>query len=199
MLLIDIFFIFIACKHLEGFLISPDPQAKNMRIQFEIREKLPDIIEEILHSNKWITEVLEELAGRKTYIIKDLDYNSEASIEVYEREILIKTAWSKYIYRIYLLDDVVWCEYTGAYRGLLEQNLLPSMTPKDRLLESQVTNSSLLGNGQKKLREYAEENLKLKNFRRQNFKEDQSGTAEYDHPKRVYDEFIKEDYIPEDE
>ena len=36
-------------------LKSPDRQAKCMRIQFEIKEKLPNIISEILHSDKWLT------------------------------------------------------------------------------------------------------------------------------------------------
>ena len=47
----------------------------------------------------------------------------------------------------------------------------------------------------KKLREYAEDNLKLKHYRRENFNEQKNGTAPFDHPKRVYDEFIKEDYV----
>ncbi len=70
--------------------------------------------------------------------------------------------------------------------------LLP---PKESLLNSDVTESSLYGNEPKKLREYAEDNLKLKQFRRDNFNEQKNGTAPFDHPKRVYDEFIKEDYI----
>ena len=45
------------------------------------------------------------------------------------------------------------------------------------------------------MREYAEDNLKLKQFRRENFNEQKNGTAPFDHPKRVYDEFIKEDYV----
>ena len=44
-------------------------------------------------------------------------------------------------------------------------------------------------------REYAEDNLKLKKFRRENFNENRTGVAPFDHPKKVYDEFIKEDYI----
>ncbi len=36
----------------------------------------------------------------------------------------------------------------------------------------------------KKLREYAEDNLKLKQFRRENFNEQRNGTAAFDHPKR---------------
>ena len=40
-----------------------------------------------------------------------------------------------------------------------------------------------------------EDNLKLKQFRRDNFNEQKNGTAPFDHPKRVYDEFIKEDYV----
>ena len=138
-----------------------------MRIQFEIKEKLPEIIQEILHSDKWQTSVKEEISGRTTVVIRDQAYGSEATIEI----------------------------YNGAYRGLLEQVLLPTITPKESLLDSDVTESSLYGREHKKLREYAEDNLKLKQFRRENFNEQRNGTAAFDHPKRVYDEFIKEDYV----
>ena len=104
-------------------------------------------------------------------------------------------AWSNYTYRLFVLGDNVWCEYNGAYRGLLEQNLLPTITPREGLLESEVLDSSLYGSEKRKLREYAEDNLKLKKFRRENFNEDRTGVAHFDHPKRVYDEFIKEDYV----
>ena len=50
------------------------------------------------------------------------------------REVTIKTAWSRYTYRLFVLGDCVWCEYNGAYRGLLEQKLLPSITHKLSLL-----------------------------------------------------------------
>ena len=134
-----------------------------MRIQFEIRERLSDIVDEILHSEKWLTVVKEE--------------------------------WSSYTYRLFAKGSNVWCEYNGAYRGLLEQNLLPTITPKESLLDSEVLDSSLYGHERKKLRQYAEDNVKLKNFRRENFNENRSGIAPFDHPRRVYDEFIKEDYV----
>ena len=153
-----------------------------MRIQFEIKEKFPEIIEEIMNSEKWQTSVKEELSGRTTVVIRDQAYGSEATIEIYATSIEIKTAWSKYSYRIFVTNDIVWCEYNGAYRGLLEQVLLPTITPKENLLNSDVT-------------EYAEDNLKLKQFRRENFNEQRNGIAPFDHPKRVYDEFIKEDYV----
>ena len=84
----------------------------------------------------------------------------------------------------------------GAYRGFLEQKLLPIITPKENLLECEVLDSSILWGKQKTLREYAEDNLKLKKFREQNF--GNNGFSKADHPRRVYDEFIKEDFIPED-
>ena len=166
-----------------------------MRIHFEIREKLPEIIEEILNCERWTTLVKEDISGRKLVVIRDPNYNSEAIVEIYAREITIKTAWSNYTYRLFVLGDNVWCEYNGAYRGLLEQNLLPTITPREGLLESDVFDSSLYGSEKRKLREYAEDNLKLKKFRRENFNEDRTGVAHFDHPKRVYDEFIKEDYV----
>lgn len=166
-----------------------------MRIQFEIKENLSDIIREILDSERWITIVKEDISGRKSVVIRDRNYDSEAAIEIYEREVDIKTAWSRYCYRLFVIGDSVWCEYNGAYRGLLEQQLLPTITPKESLLDSEVLDSSLYGHERKKLREYAEDNMKLKQFRRENFNENRSGVAPFDHPKKVYDEFIKEDYI----
>lgn len=76
-----------------------------------------------------------------------------------------------------------------------QRNYAPTITPREGLLESEVLDSSLYGSEKRKLREYAEDNLKLKKFRRENFNEDRTGVAHFDHPKRVYDEFIKEDYV----
>ncbi len=166
-----------------------------MRIQFEIREKLSEVISEILNSERWATIVKEDISGRKSVVIRDRSYDSEASIEIYAREVCIKTAWSSYSYRLFVVGDNVWCEYNGAYRGLLEQQLLPTITPKESLLDSEVLDSSLYGREKRKLREYAEDNMKLKKFRRENFNENRTGVAPFDHPKKVYDEFIKEDYV----
>ena len=150
-------------------LKSPDRQAKCMRIQFEIKEKLPDIISEILHSDKWLTLVRDENHGLRRVTIKDPYFDSEACVDIWEHEIHVTTAWSNYTYRIYQKGNSVWCEYIGAYRGLLEQNLLPTMTPKENILDSEVLNSSLFGDRKETLRNYSAENLKLKNFRRDNF------------------------------
>lgn len=173
-------------------LKSPDRQAKCMRIQFEIKEKLPDIISEILHSDKWLTLVRDENHGLRRVTIKDPYFDSEACVDIWEHEIHVTTAWSNYTYRIYQKGNSVWCEYIGAYRGLLEQNLLPTMTPKENILDSEVLNSSLFGDRKETLRNYSAENLKLKNFRRDNFAAEYQLASPQDHPKIVYDEFIKE-------
>ena len=73
-----------------------------MRIHFEIREKLPEIIEEILNCERWTTLVKEDISGRKLVVIRDPNYNSEATVEIYAREITIKTAWSNYTYRLFV-------------------------------------------------------------------------------------------------
>ena len=110
--------------------------------------------------------------GLERITIKDPNYKSEACIEIWQHEIHIRTAWSNYTYRIFTRGNAVWCEYIGAYRGLLEQKLLPSLTPKMNILDSEVVESSLTGNKRQTLRTYSSENLKLKNFRRDNFKEE---------------------------
>lgn len=166
-----------------------------MRIQFEIREHLSEIVNEILNSERWVTVIKEDILGRKLVVLRDHSYASEALVEIYAREVTIKTAWSKYAYRLFVIGDSVWCEYIGAYRGLLEQNLLPTITPKESLLDSEVLDSSLYSGEKRKLREYAEDNVKQKKSRSETTEENSNSTAPFDHPKRVYDEFIKEDYI----
>ncbi|RHJ87931.1 hypothetical protein [Parabacteroides sp. AM08-6] len=163
-----------------------------MKIQFEIKEKLPEIIDEIMHSDKWQTKVVEKTGSLERVTIKDQTYDSTACIEIWKHEIHIRTAWSNYTYRIFMRGNSVWCEYIGAYRGLLEQNLLPTFTPKMNILDSEVTESSLTGNKRETLRTYGSENLKLKNFRRGNFKEEYNIASPQDHPTIVYDEYIKE-------
>lgn len=164
-----------------------------MRIQFEIKEKLSDIIEEILHSDKWHTLVKEEKLDLMRVTIKDPYFNVEATVDIWGSELHITTAMSNYTYRIFPKEEVVWCEYIGAYRGLLEQRLLPSITPKHNILDSEVLNSTLLGKESDTLRAYSAENLKLKNFRRDNFKEgEEHFTSSSDHPKIVYNEYTIE-------
>lgn len=51
-----------------------------MKIQFEIKEKLPEIIAEIMHSDKWQTKILEKMHGLERITIKDPNYKSEACI-----------------------------------------------------------------------------------------------------------------------
>ena len=63
-----------------------------MRIHFEIREKLPEIIEEILNCERWTTLVKEDISGRKLVVIRDPNYNSEATVEIYAVLMVISRA-----------------------------------------------------------------------------------------------------------
>ena len=67
-----------------------------MKIQFEIKETLAGILDQLLHSDFWITEVEEIDDKRQLIKIRDFAYPQEATAEVSENEILLKTAWSKY-------------------------------------------------------------------------------------------------------
>lgn len=175
-----------------AILKSPDRQAKCMRIQFEIKEKLPDIISEILHSDKWLTLVRDENHGLRRVTIKDPYFDSEASVDIWEHEIHVTTAWSNYTYRIYQKGNSVWCEYIGAYRGLLEQNPFAYNDSERKHSGFGGIEQLLFGDRKETLRNYSVENLKLKNFRRDNFTAEYQLASPQDHPKIVYDEFIKE-------
>ena len=81
-------------------------KANIMKIQFEIKETLAGILDQLLHSDFWITEVEEIDDKRKLIKIRDFAYPQEATAEVSENEILLKTAWSKYTYRLYEVNHV---------------------------------------------------------------------------------------------
>ena len=69
-----------------------------------------------MHSDFWATEIKEDESGKKIIKIKDLAYNLEAVAEVMGNEIFIRTALSKYTYRIYEVKGECWCEYVGLSR-----------------------------------------------------------------------------------
>ena len=163
-----------------------------MRIQFEIKENLQEIKDEILHSSKWLSSIMEEDHGMTLVTIADYTYGSEAEVRIWSEEIHITTAWSNFNDRIFQRGGAVWCEYVGAYRGLLEQDLLPTLTPKENILESKVLNSSLLGGKTATLRDYGAKNLRLKQFRRDNYTSEFELMSPNDHPGVVYDEYVKE-------
>ncbi len=161
-----------------------------MRIQFEIKEQWSEIIEEILHSDKWQTIEKDMNGILRRVVLKDPYYDSEALVDIWEQEIHITTAWSNYSYRIYVRDETVWCEYIGAYRGLLEQNLLPKLTPRENFLCSEVLSSSLLRKEKESLLNYSLENARHKALRDEQSPETADKLAKI-HPKVVSDEFIK--------
>ena len=43
-----------------------------MRIQFEIKESLANILDQLTHSDFWATEIKEDESGKKIIKIKDL-------------------------------------------------------------------------------------------------------------------------------
>ena len=60
-----------------------------MRIQFEIQETLAGILDQLLHSDFWITEVEEVSSNKKIIRIRDFAYPQEAVAEVTDKEIIL--------------------------------------------------------------------------------------------------------------
>ncbi len=166
-----------------------------MKIQFKIKERIIEIVDEILHSENWISVVKTDIGGRKLVEIKDSVYDSAASAEINFDEILIRTAWSHFHYRIYTKNGETWCQYEGAYKGLLQQRLLPILTPSGNLLDADVYEDSFYENSRKKLWEYAHENQRFNQLRRQEFLESTKIPATSDYSRQRYNEYIKEDYV----
>ena len=97
-----------------------------MRIQFEIKEKLPEIIEEIMNSGKWQTSVKEELSGRTTVVIRDQAYGSEATIEIYAKSIEINKCHR---------GDIIAIRSAGAYGEVMASQYNCRELPKGYITE----------------------------------------------------------------
>ena len=97
-----------------------------MKITFKIQESLQQIIDEITNpSEHWETVVFDD----GTIGLKDPSFYNHAVCKIDSGVVEIITAWSGFIYRIYETDGETYCQYEGAYRALLMQNLLPTITP----------------------------------------------------------------------
>lgn len=162
-----------------------------MKIQFTIRESLNDIIDQLSNSDFWSVKIQND-SGKKVIKIKDLAYDLEATAEIFSKEIIIHTAWSNFTYRIFQVDKKVFCEYQGAFRGLLEQKLLPHMTPVGNILDCEVLESSLYKSGERKtLREYARDNVRQRRLREQSQTSSEENGNSFN--KGDYPSFMKED------
>lgn len=90
---------------------------------------MPEIIKEILHSDKWHAVVTNDDCGLKRVVIKALYHDSKTFVEIWEKEIHIKATQSNHTYRIFRKGSTVICEYFGTHHELLRQHLLPKITP----------------------------------------------------------------------
>jgi hypothetical protein len=100
-----------------------------MKVEFEIEEKMPDIISEILHSDKWHSMVKDDCNGLQRVVLKDLTNADIAYAEIWKREIHLRPASSGSTYRIFVSKKRVMCEYIGSAHGLLAHALFPKLTP----------------------------------------------------------------------
>jgi hypothetical protein len=102
-----------------------------MKIEFEIEEKLPEIIMEILYSGKWHSIVTDHCNILKRAVIKNVMNDTVAFVEIWENEIHIKTACCNSTYRIFNRNGSVICEYIGSCVccKLLDKQVFPQLTP----------------------------------------------------------------------
>ena len=161
-----------------------------MKIQFFIKESLNDVVDQLSNSDFWSSDI-KYLEDRRIIKIKDLAYDLEATAEVWSDKIIIHTAWSNFTYSIFVTpDSKVCCEYVGAFRGLLDQKLLPHLTPIGNVLDYEVLESSLYKPGERKtLREYARDNARQRRLREQS----KEAFHDYKQDVNLHKGFVKED------
>lgn len=114
-----------------------------MTITFKIKETIAKLIAGCEAYEHYDFIKLSDDSLKKGWIISDQDFDSTALVELMEDgSIKIETAMSGFIYHIMDLPtggaQVV---YEGAYRGLLEQFLLPKMTPKFSAIDTVRTSA----------------------------------------------------------
>lgn len=174
-----------------GSVKSPDPQAKKMKILFEIKEKIPEIVHELLHSDKWTALIKEKTESQTKLLISNRNMDMEYPVEIYNNELRITTRWPHYIYRIYNSGENTWCEYNGSYHSLLKQKMLPRITPcEETLMPSNPEN------GENRKSKTKKTTSNTRGFWNENIK-NYSNMVLNPSTHKVYDEFIKEDIVIE--
>ena len=126
-----------------------------MKITFEISQTISDLLE-YCQTNKYFDFEMAKDENNVPYHNKaklvDLDFtNSYAEVIWKNNYMLIYTAWSQFRYEIFVKNNRTYCTYDGAVKGLLNQNLIPHITPIGDIYEC-VCHSST--HGWTKLREY---------------------------------------------
>ena len=105
-----------------------------MLITFNIKESTRDIIKLILNKvDKPPEKDISYLSGKPSndyiFMVDNRHPDSEQNVATISigspNHMTITTAWSRFKYRF----DQKTCTYSGAYRGLMEQTLLPPFTP----------------------------------------------------------------------
>jgi len=115
-----------------------------MRVRFKIRETVQEVLSSLTAND--IFDI--RFTGGSNIDLVDKDHRSSiCSITNYGTCLVVTTAWSEFQYFIY--DHEV--EYYGAYRGLCEQNLLPTFTP---IISGDEMVSSSLSDRKMTLRDY---------------------------------------------
>lgn len=130
---------------------------KTIKVVFEIKESVEDIFAQLsapkITGMGNIPVIFVEMENSHfgcNYELVDTDWGCAAKISVYKwgeslGNMEIETYWSKFLYRIETRSGITTCTYEGSYRGLLSQNLLPTLTPTGEFLnartESEGTNT----------------------------------------------------------
>ena len=109
-------------------------------ITFKITETIEEILNEMKTSSHWT--FIEQ--SENVFELKDNDFDSWAKVSYFPltKSIFIDTAWSNYSYQISEYNSICHVYYEGAYNGLLEQWLLPTLTPVN-IMEAEVKSSLL--------------------------------------------------------
>lgn len=111
-----------------------------MEIIFEIKENLEQIKRNMKSQNP-IWDWKEVSANKGRLCDAGTEFPSSAATVTYDDDYIhIITDLSNFEYEIFPLGFHTFVKYEGAYMGLLEQNLLPTLTPVN-LLEAKVASS----------------------------------------------------------
>lgn len=140
-----------------------------MKITFRVKETMEEILNSISNGVFYQSIIQKEKSpgGWDVVFLEDIDFGCNATAWVNpERDTVeIETFWSKFRYTIYEKNGKVYVRYTGAFNGLLAQNLLPGLTPVD--LENEVVTTSLKSGHPKPItyKEYELMQKKLQEFK----------------------------------
>ncbi len=108
-----------------------------MKILFEIKENIETILQDCKNEKYW-----DLFPTNEGFNLMDKYFDSWTDVHESKNELKFTTAFSQHKYTVTAIGKNTWCLYEGPFRGLLQQALMPKLTPKYNLENTLIVSST---------------------------------------------------------